>query len=372
MTEIVKSMVKDKNRRSKLVTRIYTALTQRIEAGEWGYGAMLPGENELCEVYSVSRGTLRKVLDIFEKESILRREQGRGTFIARAGINKQTGLIQHASISFIVPYVRDSFLPSILLGLESLARANGYAVWFNHVENDLDKQDQAIRTVIQQGVSGIVLYPVNSTEATPALFELVQQNYPLVLVDRYIRGFNTDYVTSDNMGGGLRATQHLLGLGHRRIVFLSWKEMATSMEHRRAGYRQALKEAGIRLDSELEWEVAGYPEVDQTALVELLQRPNRPSAIFAANDQLALAIERAARELKLIIPDDISLVGFDNLDISANVDVPLTTVAQSAFEIGRTAGEMIIARIARVTTSIQRRILPVQLVIRRSCGAYQL
>jgi len=365
-------MVKDKNKLTPLMARIYTALTQRIESGEWGYGVMLPGEHELCDVYSVSRGTLRKVLDIFERDNVLRREQGRGTFIARAGINKHNVSIQHASISFIVPYVRDSFLPSILLGLESLARANGYAVWFNHVENDLDKQDQAIRTVIQQGVSGIVLYPVNSTEATPALLELVQQNYPLVLVDRYIRGLNADYVTSDNMGGGLRATQHLLGLGHHRIGFLSWKEMATSMEHRRAGYRQALEEAGIMLDPELEWEVAGYPEVDQIALMHLLERPNRPSAIFAANDQLALAVERAAKALTIFIPADLSLVGFDNLDISANVDVPLTTVAQPAFEIGRTAGEMIIAKIARATTSIQRRILPVQLVIRRSCGANPL
>ena len=357
-----------------LYQRIYTALKLRIDAGEWGYGAMLPTENELCETYRVSRGTVRQVMAELEKEGQVRRERGRGTFLIRAGLEKPVQSTSHPTISFIVPYVRDSFVSSILLGVESTARASGCAVVFNHVENDLDKQELALRLAFQQGVGGIILYPVNSKDASPILSELIQQNFPLVLVDRYIRGLFTDYVASDNFGGGLIATQHLLSLGHRRIAFLSWIEMATTMEHRRAGYRQALQEVGIALEQELEWEVRGYPEIDLAALEDKLAQPGRPTAIFAANDQLALAVQHAARSHKLSIPEDLALVGFDNLEIAAHVDIPITTVAQPAFEMGRMAGELLLSKIRPVVLSaevahIQRRILPVQLVVRRSCGA---
>jgi DNA-binding LacI/PurR family transcriptional regulator len=270
-----------------------------------------------------------------------------------------------------VPYVRDSFVPTILLGLESVARANHHVVIFNHAENSPEKQEEALRLAQQQGVAGIVLYPVNSSDVGPVLFEIIQRNLPLVLVDRYLRGPATDYVTSDNFSGGLIATQHLLQLGHRRIAFLSWHDPAVTMEHRRVGYRQALVEAGLPLDPKLEWEVEGYPDIDCLALESLLEQTSRPTALFAANDQLALAVQRSARTLKVSIPDDLALVGFDNLDIAAQLDVPLTTIAQPAFDIGKAAGEQIIGKIAGQSKAVVHTILPVKLVIRQSCGAYQ-
>jgi DNA-binding LacI/PurR family transcriptional regulator len=141
------------------------------------------------------------------------------------------------------------------------------------------------------------------------------------------------------------------------------------MEHRRIGYRQALIETGIEPDPDLEWEVIGYPEIDQSALEKQLRLLDRPTAIFAANDQLALAVQRVARMLNLSVPDDLAVVGFDNLNISAHLDIPLTTIAQQAFEIGSAAGELILCQIKKETNCTQRRILPVQLIVRRSCGA---
>lgn len=352
-----------------LFQRIYSTLRLRITAGEWSSGAMLPSENELCEFYGISRGTLRQVLAELEKEGLIRRERGRGTFSAFTPQN--TGDVPgfNKMIAFIVPYVRDSFVYSLLLGLEREARANGFSVLFNHVENEVKKQEQAIRTAVQQRVAGIVLYPVNSRDTSPLLTELVEKNFPLVLIDRYIRGLYVDYVTSDNFGGGIIATQHLLALGHKKIAFLNWTEMATTMEQRRAGYRQALLEAGLHLDPSLEWEVVGYPEIELNTLYERLIQPDRPSAIFAANDQLALAVQRAGRHVGLSIPQDLALVGFDNLEISSNLDIPLTTIAQPAFEIGCTAWNILHAKITKASTGIERQILPVRLIVRRSCGA---
>lgn len=355
--------------KSLLYTRLSTALKQRIEAGEWGYGAMLPSEHELCEVYNVSRGTVRQAMAELEAEGLVRRERGRGTFLAHSGIQTIPKLNHQSTISFIVPYVRDSFIPSILLGLESIARHNGCSVVFNHVENDLSQQDEALRKALSQGLDSIVLYPVSSQEAGPVLRDLAARRFPLVIVDRTIHGLQSDAVTSDNFGGGVIATQHLLSLGHRHVAFLSWIEPATSMEYRRLGYRQALQEAGLPNDPALEWEVVGYPDIDQTALEQRLLQTGRPTAIFAANDQLAMAVLRAARAARLSIPDDLALVGFDNLDISAQLDIPLTTIAQPAFEIGRVAGELVLMRLSQEMHYIQKRILPVQLIVRRSCGA---
>lgn len=355
-----------------LYQQIHARMQQRILGGEWAFGSMLPSEHGLGAEYGISRGTVRQVLAELEKEGLIRRERGRGTFAARLPRTELVAGLQSRSISFIVPYVRDSFTPTILLGVESAARASGFVVLFNHVENSPEKQEAALRLAIQQGVAGIILYPVNSTDIGVVLSELVQRKVPLVLVDRYLRTLATDYVTSDNFGGGLKATQHLLHLGHRRIAFLSWHDAAVTMEHRRAGYRQALLEAGLQLDPALEWEVEGYPDIDLAALAGHLQRDPRPTALFAGNDQLALATQRAARILKIVIPSSLALVGFDNLDVSAQLDVPLTTIAQSAFEIGRTAGELVISRIMGQSNGGEHHILSVKLIVRQSCGTVQM
>lgn len=351
--------------------RIYSALKQRIEAGEWNFGAMLPSEIELSEIYHSSRGSVRQALAQLEDENLVSRQRGRGTFITYSSLKRSTANSNNHSIAFIVPYVRDSFVSSILLGLERKARLNKYAVFFSHFENDPDKQELALRTALELNVSGIALYPVNSRTTSPTILELIGRKFPLVLIDRYIRGLDIDYVTSDNFSGGLIATQHLLRLGHRRIAFVSWKESATSITHRFAGYQQALQEADIFPQNDLEWVVEGYPEIDQNSLMNHLKQPNRPTAIFAANDQLAIAIQRAAQAINLLIPKDLALVGFDNLDISANLDVPLTTISQPAFEMGQTAWELLSFRFLSETRYPQQRLLPVQLIVRRSCGAIE-
>jgi GntR family transcriptional regulator, arabinose operon transcriptional repressor len=355
-----------------LYIRTYELLKEKILAGEWSYGAMLPSEIELCEIYRISRGTIRLALAELENEKLVSRQRGRGTFITYSRLKRQPREFNNHTISFIVPYVRDSFVASILLGLEREARLSRYAVVFSHFENDPEKQELALKTAIGQHVSGIVLYPVNSDTLSPTLVELHEKQFPLVLVDRYLRNLDLDYVTSDNFSGGLIATQHLLSLGHQGVGFLSWTEGATSIIHRQAGYRQALLEAGIELEPGMEWEVKGYPEVDQNTLERHLTQSNRPTAIFAANDQLAIAVMQAARAVRLAIPSELALVGFDNLDISAHLDVPLTTIAQPAFEMGRTAWHLLNRKFSSVDSCTEKHVLPVQLIVRQSSGVSKL
>src|SRR5690606_38770329 len=168
----------------------------------------------------------------------------------------------------------------------------------------------------------------------------------------------------------LRATQHLIQLGHERIAYVSWRDPSVSLEHRAAGFQRALVEAGLAYDPALTCEVEGYPTVASDTIAEFLTGHPEVTAIFAANDQIALGAYQAARQLGRRIPHELALVGFDNLDFTMHLDVPLTTVAQPAAEIGQQAVKALVRRINGQVDDWQQIILPTRLVIRRSCGAY--
>lgn len=348
--------------------QIADRLRRRILEGVWTAGDAMPTEYQFCEEFGVARGTLRQALERLTREGFVRREQGRGTFVAWEWGKKVPGELGGQHLGLIVPYVRDSFVADILLGLERGAEERGYMVVFNHVSNNPQEQQTALNKFVQQKLAGVALYPVDSMHVAP-VDALVDQGYPIVLVDRYLCGVTTDYVISDHFGGALRATQHLLSLGHRRIAFVSWKDPAISMEQRRIGYARALEEAGVGYDPALVCEVQGYPVVDPTSFCDLLTAQPGVTAVFAANDQIALAIYRAAGRQGWRIPQDLALVGFDNLDITAQLDTPLTTVAQPAYEIGAKAAELLVQRIRGEVLYPQRVILPTTLIVRQSCGA---
>lgn len=355
------------NEAQPLYVQVANILKQRILSGIWHDGENIPPEKMLCVEFEIARGTLRQALKILEDEGYLRREQGRGTFITLPGANGST---KTNHLAFVVPYVRDSSVSTMLVGFQRVAEQSGYSVIFNHVNNDLAQQEEVVRKLVRQGVMGIALYPVDSEHTSPVA-ELTASGYPIVLVDRYLKGLSTDYVMTDHFGGALRGTHYLVNRGHRRVGFVTWLSPAISMEHRMLGYIQALREQGIQPDDKLICRVEGYPTVDLTPLKTYLSSSQRPTAIFAANDQIAIALYRAAAAVGLRVPEDLAVVGFDNLDISSHLDPPLTTVAQPFMKIGETAVEMLLRRIRGEAGHLQQITLAPELVIRQSCLALE-
>lgn len=355
-------------------TPLYLQLTdilrQRIIDGDWREtGAQLPTEPELCAEFDVARGTVRQALSMLEQEGYVRRERGRGTFVDWNGdqITAKTDARLN-QIGFVVPYVRDSFIPNILLGVERTATDRGMSVIFQHVENDPSQQKLQLQEMAAHHIAGVILYPTDSAHMD-SVADFMRSGTPIVLIDRYTRGTPSDYVMADHFGGALQATQHLLALGHERIGFVSWDDNSISMEHRAAGYRQAMLEAGLSFDPDLCSEVRSYPDIPLEPVRQYLTREPRLTAVFAANDQIALAIYRAARSLGMSIPDDLALVGFGDIDLVAHLDVPLTTVVLPTYEIGEQAVLMLLRRIHHHPRNWQRMILPTSMVIRESCGA---
>ena len=179
---------------------------------------------------------------------------------------------QAKRLAFIVPYVRDSSVSTILIGFQQVAEEADYVVIFNHVNNDLRQQEQVIGKLLREGIAGIALYPVDSDHISP-VDQVVRSDVPIVLIDRYLKGLSTDYVTADHFGGAIRGVHYLVDQGHARVGFVTWLSPATSMEHRHLGYVQALRERGLKPDPSLVCHVEGYPTVDLTPLRAYLSSP---------------------------------------------------------------------------------------------------
>jgi DNA-binding LacI/PurR family transcriptional regulator len=261
----------------------------------------------------------------------------------------------------------------ILRGVEQAARSRGYQLSFTYVEENAQEFAQSI-VRLRTNASGLVIFPLSNESHNDAVAQLQHDKFPFVLVDRHISGLDCDYVTSDNLGGGYRATEHLLILGHTRIGFVYspvGELFTTTVRDRCEGYRKALREYNLPYDEALIYKVSSHQKYGASVMTydDLIASPNRPSAFFASNDAIALAILRAAQRCSLSVPGDIALVGFDDLSFAAHLDVPLTTVAQQHTEMGMHAGTLLINRIERQLSDALRHIeLPTNLIIRQSCG----
>jgi LacI family transcriptional regulator len=194
------------------------------------------------------------------------------------------------------------------------------------------------------------------------------QGAPVVAVDHNVGSPDLPTVDSDNLSGAITATEYLLGLGHTRIGFLAGRPDLESARLRERGYRRALRVAGIKLDRALIG-VGGYqPDSAEEAARTLLTARERPTAIFAANDVSAIATMAAARGLGLSIPDDLSVIGFDNVPESALCQPPLTTIEQPIQRMGFEAVELLIGLIEKRSDLSTHRMLPTRLVVRGSCN----
>jgi len=192
---------------------------------------------------------------------------------------------------------------------------------------------------------------------------------PVVAVDPHTGPSDLPTVDSDNLSGAVLATKHLIGLGHRRIGFLGGRSDLDSARLREEGYRTALTEAGIPLDPDL-IRIGGYREESaERPALELLTMPERPTAIFAANDLSAIRTMDVARSLGLKVPDDLSVIGFDNIPESALTTPPLTTINQPIQQMGFVAMRLLIDLIDGTEVPDPHRQLPTTLVPRGSCHA---
>jgi LacI family transcriptional regulator len=189
------------------------------------------------------------------------------------------------------------------------------------------------------------------------------------MVDREIPDNPFDTVLSDNHQGAHLATSHLVRLGHKRIGWITGPLDLLSSVQRLSGYRQALADAALLYPEELVYNGDFRPPSGMAAFRQLFSLPDPPTSIFACNDMMAIGVLRAAVEAGVRVPQDLALVGFDNIEISQFAYPALTTIAQQKDEIGRQAVQRIIELISGAERDSRKILVPTRLVVRESCGA---
>jgi DNA-binding LacI/PurR family transcriptional regulator len=357
-----------------LYTHLIGYFRQRILDGSLAPGAQLPTEFEIAQEHQISRGTVRQALHALVHEGLIERVQGRGTFVRQmlpARVHTPAAQAAERRIGLVLHYMDGPLDLDILIGVEHAAKSRGYQVSFAYAEESLEQQDRDINRLREDRVAGLIIFPVSDATYDESIWRLQADGVPFVLVDRYFPDLDCDYVLADNDGGGYRATEHLIILGHTRIGFVHSSKgtlLTTSVRDRWRGYRRALQEYGCPYDETLVYQQAPTP-AEGEAYSDLLSRPDRPSAVFAVNDAVAVDLMRAAQRHGLRLPEDLALVGFDNLNYAAHLSPPLTTVAQPRLDLGLRAGNLLINRIEGQGGPPRQIELPTSLVVRESCGA---
>ena len=284
--------------------------------------------------------------------------------LARSLRSRKTRLL-----ALILTDITNPFWTTVARGVEDAASEHGFNVILGNTDESEDKQVDYVTVLLQKQVDGFLFVPGRST---PESVQLIQrQNVPVVVIDRQIPAVEVDVVRSDSEKGAYELIRLLLSLGHRRIGMLSGPETISTAVQRVAGYRRALAEAGVDATADLVrcgWytQESGYQMTKQ-----VLSAVPRPTALFAANNFIALGALRALREASLRVPEDVALVCFDDAPESASEPF-LTIAAQPAYEMGRRATELLLARLSgEAPQECQEIVLPVEIVVRQSCGSTQ-
>jgi LacI family transcriptional regulator len=280
--------------------------------------------------------------------------------VARALVSNAT-----MTVGVVVGDIDNPFFATAARGLTDVFDGHGYTVLLANADEDHEREERVLDALRSRRVDGLVVVPAPGAR----LHDLVDTGLPLVQLDRAVRGLAADAVLAENTEGAERAVRHLIALGHHRIGIVSDTDEISSSAERLAGYREALRSAGIDPAPELVAIGGSTQEGAHAAALELLDRPDRPTAVFSANNFMTHGVLRAAAELGLSIPGDVALVGFDDLDWTTLINPPLTVVSQPVSELGRLAAERLLARIAGDDSPARSLRLPTRLIVRGSCGA---
>jgi LacI family transcriptional regulator len=269
------------------------------------------------------------------------------------------------NIGMIVPDISYPFLAEVARGVENAGFELGYNVILCNSDGDLEMEAHYIELLQEKKVDGIVFVAVG--ESSSHVRALIEQGMPVVLCDRELPEVEVDTVIADNVGSGYQATEYLITLGHSRIGCIAGPQELEISSKRVEGYRRALEQHGIPLGEELLVHGDFRSRGGYEAMRELLALEELPAAVFACNDLMAIGAICAVSQRKLRIPQDVAIIGCDDIASASFTNPSLTTVAQPKHEMGAAAVEMLVARIKDQDRPPARRLLPTELVLRDSC-----
>jgi DNA-binding LacI/PurR family transcriptional regulator len=358
---------------------VFDALRKEIVSGHFKAGQKLPSEAQLVQRFGASRITVGRAVRDLQQQGFVERRAGSGTYIRASQPSRRTttGL----TFGLLIPDLgRTDIFEPICQGMADAPSAAEHALLWSHTtssRNAATTEEQAAqfcRQYIARAVSGVFFAPIESLEPGDQtnrriLAALDRARIPVVLLDRdvlpYPRRSSHDLVGIDNRRTGFVATQHLLDLGSRRIVFLSYPRTAATVDERIAGYREALFMQGLPVDPAF---VQRLTSEDPTHVSHVM-KTLRPDGFVCANDRTAGRLMHSLLDLGIRIPQDVRIMGIDDLDYASLLPVPLSSVRQPCHDIGMAAMSAMLERIHHPDMPARDILLETQLIIRDSCGA---
>lgn len=375
--------------RLPVAMRIARVIQEKIARQEYQSGEWLPTEREFAREFNADRSTIRTAMEQLAEQQLIVREPGRRPWVntrtGQAGIRSEPPqqLSSLQTIAAIIPQPRNypalsAIQRGILLSLRNKAAPYRLVAFDNQGDTwaqSVAQERAALDAVEHEGITGALLWPIGGEETFSALERLQQKGTPMVLLDRYPEDFACDFVGIDNRGAAREAVSYLLSQGHRRIAHLTSHDSILTVREREEGYCEALRSQGVEPSQDLILRVHDrddlYPDV-APVVDHFLSLPEPPTALFVLKDLLAHAFIREAEARGIRIPEDISVIGFDDHDRYALQTPRLTTVHQPFETMGKTATELLLRRIARRSVAKlthQHIFLPTPLVIRSTCGS---
>ena len=364
-------MVTSKSQRPKH-RRVYDALTLQIESGRLKQGDRLPSEAELVRTFGVSRITVGRAVRDLQQAGVVERRAGSGSYVKTAP--PSDGL----SIGLLIPDLGETeIFEPICQGMMTSPLASRHALlWGSAIRTGASKEERAwqlCRQYIDRKVSGVFFAPLELTIRKDDINERIvraldEAGIPVVLLDRpalpYPQRWHHDLVGIDNRRAAYLVTEHLLGLGSRRVAFVGLPNAAATVEAREAGYREALHAADAPIDRDLVKRLDPSATADVRAFLDAV----RPDAVVCANDWTAARFMHSVLALGYGIPRDLRLAGIDDMDYASLLPVPLTTLRQPTREIGAAAFAAMLDRIVRPGGPVRDILLQTELIVRKSCG----
>jgi LacI family repressor for deo operon, udp, cdd, tsx, nupC, and nupG len=280
-------------------------------------------------------------------------------------LGRQLRKLETNTILVVVPDITNTFFSEVLRGIAQAARQNGYRVLLADTQNYIDSELDFLNYLRQKQVDGVILLTARTDSG---LIQEFSHDYPIVLACEYYEGSSIPTVSIDNISSSRKITDHLIQLGHRRIAHISGPLNVVINRDRLKGYKQALAQHSLEMEPVLFQEGDFTIESGYNLMKKLLAVEHAPTAVFAANDAMAIGAVQAIKSSGLQVPGDIAVVGFDDIQMASILEPSLTTIAQPVFEIGVTSMNLL-ARLMK-KEEIQKRhfVLEDKLVIRESCG----
>lgn len=359
--------------RHQIADRIFA---DYITSGKLSVGSTLPTMRELQTQYSVSSNTILSAVSIMESWGVVESRRGSGCYVKQ--VQKTHPIKGNNSIGLICNSVASHLMREITIGADRICHANGYSTTVATIGLDYDEERYQVRRMVDAGCSGIVLYPV------PRTYEQARNDYintkypdvPIVLVDLALPSQKRSQVVFDNYRLGLDMTMYLLGKGHRRIAFLDYTaggepRLHRSIMDRKAGHEAAMVSAGNRVDPHDCWTVSKEPHLDYTEVfVKLLrywmEQTDRPTAVIAMEDSKAVLMQLLAQELGIRVPDQLEIVGFDDLPVGRFLRPSFATSQPDFARSGEVAMQIVLQHIRGEVVEPVTYMLPVPIVERRA------